>query len=142
MDEDGSSGQENMDVDLGKGSRQPSTPKRRRLAPPSIPFGLDRQDFYSLSSPSTCLPQSSDISEAEDEENAREDLWETSEDALLVDLVLDKLKLTKRDWNECARALGQDGRSLGERWRTLVDKGRVGLRYRGADESGSMSDDW
>ncbi|KAL2393244.1 hypothetical protein ABEF93_001783 [Exophiala dermatitidis] len=54
--------------------------------------------------------------------------WTLEDDRMLVETVLEKLKLTKRDWNDCARRLGRDKDSLGRRWSLLVDRGNVGLR--------------
>ena len=56
--------------------------------------------------------------------------WDSEDDSVLVDLVLDKLRLSKRDWEECARVLGTDGGSLGRRWKEMVGDGEVGLRFR------------
>ncbi|MCJ1400012.1 hypothetical protein MMC11_003215 [Xylographa trunciseda] len=125
-----------------------STPKRQRLAPPCMPLGLERRDFFALQP--TPLPNffsqpqyniyrpSEDLSPplqvgegvcvakfgAEVEE------WDSEDDSVLVDLVLDKLRLSKRDWEECARVLGTDGGSLGRRWKELVGDGEVGLKFR------------
>ncbi len=56
--------------------------------------------------------------------------WTAEDDRALVDLVLEKLNLTKKEWDECAIRLGKDGdgASLGKRWADLVGSGRVGLR--------------
>lgn len=52
--------------------------------------------------------------------------WSTEEDQHLIKLVLDKIKLSQRDWDECARQMGRAG--AGDRWKSLVGEGRVGLR--------------
>ena len=57
-------------------------------------------------------------------------IWDTEDDRKLVDLVLEKLKLSKKEWNECARVLGTDEKSLGKRWKVLIDEGQVGLKFR------------
>ncbi|MCJ1257929.1 hypothetical protein MMC24_005757 [Lignoscripta atroalba] len=116
----------------------PKTPtKRVRLAPPSLPLGLSRADFYGLREP---LPPSSiphphpqpeqseqpldaDLS---DDDGPKE--WDSTADTLLVDLILEKLKLTRKDWDHCAKILGKDKASLGRRWKFLVGEGEVGLR--------------
>ncbi|PGH01974.1 hypothetical protein GX51_04906 [Blastomyces parvus] len=56
--------------------------------------------------------------------------WTTADDNRLVSLVLQKLKLSRRDWTECARRMGKehDHDSVGRRWRALVGEGNVGLR--------------
>ncbi|KAL2269932.1 hypothetical protein VTJ83DRAFT_2116 [Remersonia thermophila] len=56
------------------------------------------------------------------------ELWSTEEDRILVELVLEKLKLTKSDWQDCARSLGKDRSSVGRRWKTLMVNGDVGLK--------------
>lgn len=57
--------------------------------------------------------------------------WSHADDKALVDVVVDKLRLKKGDWDECARLLGADnGASLGRRWRELVGEGCVGLKFR------------
>jgi hypothetical protein len=56
------------------------------------------------------------------------ELWSTEEDRILVELVLEKLKLTKSDWQDCARSLGKDRGSVGRRWKTLMVNGDVGLK--------------
>ncbi|EHY57416.1 hypothetical protein HRR83_002902 [Exophiala dermatitidis] len=62
------------------------------------------------------------------EANEESEEWTLEDDRMLVETVLEKLKLTKRDWNDCARRLGRDKDSLGRRWSLLVDRGNVGLR--------------
>jgi len=59
---------------------------------------------------------------------SRDGEWTPEDDTLLVDIVLEKLKLTKKDWNECARKMGKDNDSVGKRWKALVGEGEVGLR--------------
>jgi hypothetical protein len=54
--------------------------------------------------------------------------WTAEDDQKLVEIVLEKLKLSKRDWEECARRIGKDNDSVGKRWRALVGEGNVGLR--------------
>jgi hypothetical protein len=134
--------------------------RRRLPGPTHIPFGLERSDFAdlednpfttpctffsppvlqtrSLNSPfpqpnnHPSTPLSSSISPADNEDEDDEDasFWTPLDDAQLVTLVLEKLKLSKKDWDECARVLGAEGEggSLGKRWRSLLDEGRVGLK--------------
>ena len=118
------------------------TPKRHRKAPLSMPLGLSAEDFNTLE----------DLSEARDEQislpppgpqvgdsnNSNEprsrdefENWTVADDRLLVETVLEKLKLSKREWNDCARRLGKDMDTLGKRWKMLVVEGNVGLRRGG-----------
>jgi hypothetical protein len=112
----------------------PSTPKRRRFAPEILPLGLERSDFHTLhlqnvtSSQENILQSVEGSSEAQD--GGKDGGWTTEEDRLLVELVLEKLKLTKSDWQDCARSLGKDRGSIGKRWKSLMGNGDVGLRSR------------
>jgi hypothetical protein len=119
---------------------RPSTPKRMRVAPEVLPLGLDRADFQSLQRLSqrggSAEPQTSETeseSETKDSDDAEtkgegEDEWSTEEDRILVELVLEKLKLTRSDWQDCARSLGKDRGSVGRRWKSLMGAGDVGLK--------------
>lgn len=124
-DDDDASAVEEDDDDNG-----PRTPKRARLlAPPVLPLGLERGDFHSLLAPSS--PQDNEVRESiEGSDQQRSDFWSTEEDRLLVELVLEKLKLTKSDWQDCARSLGKDRASVGRRWKSLMGAGEVGLKHR------------
>jgi hypothetical protein len=62
--------------------------------------------------------------------------WTIDDDRVLVETVLEKLQLSKRAWNDCARKLGKDKDSLGRRWRLLVDEGEVGLKKVGIRRGG------
>jgi hypothetical protein len=114
----------------------PSTPKRMRLAPEVLPLGLERGDFHTLHLSS--LPQQQEtniIPSIESREvmragQAAAEEWSTEEDRLLVELVLEKLKLSKSDWVDCARSLGKDKHSVGKRWKSLMVSGDVGLKHR------------
>ncbi|OIW35255.1 hypothetical protein CONLIGDRAFT_676181 [Coniochaeta ligniaria NRRL 30616] len=110
---------------------RPATPKRARIAPEVIPLGLERSDFHTLHANGGGLfgddlaPQvegSDVIVEADGEK------WSTEDDRILVELVLEKLKLSKSDWQDCARSLGKDRSSLGRRWKSLMINGDVGLK--------------
>ncbi|KAI9894464.1 MAG: hypothetical protein M1814_003222 [Vezdaea aestivalis] len=100
-----------------------STPKRPRIAPEVLPMGLERSDFEALdqATPSRQNEQSPTLDED----------WSTEEDRVLVEMVLEKLKLSKTDWSECARSLGKDRGSIGKRWKDLVGEGSVGLKKKG-----------
>ena len=107
------------------------TPKRQRRAPPSLPLGLSRSDFQTLP-PSLDHTQADPVLETGNTTDAGSDDDQRLEDNdhALVELVLAKLHLSRRDWDECAAELGTDARSLGRRWRYLVGEGEVGLRFR------------
>jgi hypothetical protein len=108
----------------------PSTPKRMRLAPQVLPLGLERSDFLRLEMGEDSSASTED--KFDDAENGDEDeLWSSAEDRLLVELVLEKLKLSKSDWQDCARSLGKDRGSVGRRWKSLIGGGEVGLKGRG-----------
>ncbi|KAK2749832.1 hypothetical protein FQN57_005246 [Myotisia sp. PD_48] len=68
--------------------------------------------------------------------------WTSEDDGRLVELVLDKLKLSKRDWTECARRMGKDHDSVGKRWRALVGEGNVGLRRGRRMVRGRIDETW
>ncbi|KAK7924499.1 hypothetical protein PG985_006553 [Apiospora marii] len=107
---------------------RPSTPKRARIAPEVIPLGLERSDFHNLHNG----PQESneEATSSETEVEADGEMWSTEDDRILVELVLEKLKLTKSDWQDCARSLGKDRSSIGRRWKSLMVSGDVGLKTR------------
>ena len=124
-----------------------ATPKRRRLVPLAMPLGLSASDFESLNMPPGYGPQPSHpVGSTEtwqqhhsstepamdcvmhDAEGENVPYWDASDDLALVSLLLDKLRVSKRDWNECARILGKDKDSLSRRWRYLIGNGNLGLR--------------
>lgn len=112
----------------------PRTPKRARLAPEHLPLGLQRTDFHalhldSLRSNDEVLPSvETEIGGMGERKTGEE--WSNEEDRMLVELVLDKLKLSKSDWQDCARSLGKDRKGVDKRWRSLVGNGDVGLKQR------------
>ncbi|KAG4218412.1 hypothetical protein PC116_g33108, partial [Phytophthora cactorum] len=114
----------------GEASARPSTPKRARLAPEVIPLGLGRRDFHNLhSSSSSSIREENSMTEGtEVEVEADGERWSKEDDRILVELVLEKLKLSKTDWQDCARSLGKDRSSIGRRWRSLMINGDVGLK--------------
>ena len=123
---------------------QPHTPKRSRIAPEILPLGLERSDYHTLhgaskpqhNSTNNPEPQGTDVVLEADGE-----LWSTEEDRILVELVLEKLKLTKSDWQDCARSLGKDRNSVGRRWKSLLVNGDVGLK-RGVRARGRIHGTW
>ncbi|EZG06195.1 hypothetical protein H106_03980 [Trichophyton rubrum CBS 735.88] len=68
--------------------------------------------------------------------------WTTEDDGRLVELVLEKLKLSKRDWNDCARRMGKNHDSVGRRWKALVGEGNVGLRRGRRMVRGRIDESW
>lgn len=113
----------------------PSTPKRMRFAPEALPLGLERSDFKVLA-PAPAIEGDADAdAEAEGTEE-----WTTEDDRVLVELVLEKLKLTKSDWQDCARSLGRDRGSVGKRWKSLMGAGDVGLK--GRTRRGKICSTW
>lgn len=100
----------------------PSTPKRSRIAPARVPLGLERSDFHGLHEAS--LPQQPDANNNNDND------WTAEDDRMLVELVLEKLRLSKADWQDCARSLGKDRHALSRRWKSLVLDDEVGLKRR------------
>jgi hypothetical protein len=132
----------------------PHTPKRSRIAPEVLPLGLERSDYHSLhssfSSDNGGIPtdrnqhdpdgdpgrQGTDVVVEADGET-----WSTEEDRILVELVLEKLKLTKSDWQDCARSLGKDRGSVGRRWKSLMINGDVGLK-RASHRRGRIHGTW
>lgn len=110
----------------------PTTPKRMRCAPEVLPLGLERSDFHDLELHAIEHSQSQEVARKGDSQDAEPEQppseWSTAEDRLLVELVLEKLKLTKSDWQDCARSLGRDKGSVGRRWKSLMGSGEVGLK--------------
>ncbi|ESZ99180.1 hypothetical protein SBOR_0438 [Sclerotinia borealis F-4128] len=126
--------------------QEPSTPKRRRrIAPEVLPLGLERSDFHTLrlaemenvggdeafvfKAGGSSQHIESETQRGEGEEKDGEE-WSTEEDRMLVELVLEKLKLSKSDWQDCARSLGKDRGGVGKRWKSLMGAGEVGLKGR------------
>lgn len=153
--EDPSHGEEDVDSDLDIAESQPpppsddqpappSTPKRARIAPEQIPLGLERSDFHAVhllnngggeegngSKPGTDVQVEADGAE-----------WSAEDDRVLVELVLDKLKLSKTEWEDCARSLGMDRHSVNRRWKSLMMEGDVGLRTRGGSRRAKLHATW
>lgn len=122
---------------------RPQTPPRSRIAPEVIPLGLDRSDYHALHAnnaknerqqPATA-PGTDVVVEADGEP------WSSEEDCILVELVLDKLKLTKTDWQDCVRSMGKDRKSVGTRWKSLMVNGDVGLKSK-SNRQGGIHGTW
>ncbi|CEJ60303.1 hypothetical protein PMG11_08881 [Penicillium brasilianum] len=143
--------EEDSDADFG---RPISTPKRRRHIPYELPLGLSSTDFYSLHSPPItqsppsparrAMPQVPEtvaridpdavlpsIEEPDEPSKTAPEAWTEDEDQRLIEVVLEKFRLSQQEWDECARQVGrQNGADIGRRWHSLVGEGRVGLRRR------------
>ncbi|KAJ5983536.1 hypothetical protein N7481_005635 [Penicillium waksmanii] len=135
---------------------RPSTPKRQRHVPYELPLGLSSTDFYSLHSPpitqSPPSPAQRRLDQRLQEFGARvdpdaplpsieeadasapapalsADEWSAEEDQRLLQLVLERFRLSQKEWDECARQMGRQTTSdVGRRWHSLVTGGRIGLR--------------
>ncbi|KAL6233855.1 hypothetical protein BDW75DRAFT_214104 [Aspergillus navahoensis] len=68
--------------------------------------------------------------------------WTSDDDDRLVQLVLEKFQLSQRDWDECARRMGKDYASVGQRWEVLIGEGNVGLRRGGRRVRKAIHGDW
>ncbi|OHE97836.1 hypothetical protein CORC01_06871 [Colletotrichum orchidophilum] len=111
----------------------PSTPKRARIAPEVIPLGLERSDYHTLhllNGDGVNMNHSSmeETQGSNVEVEADGEPWSAEEDRILVELVLEKLKLSKTEWQDCARSLGKDRNCLSRRWKSLMVQGDVGLK--------------
>ncbi|PTB64166.1 hypothetical protein BBK36DRAFT_1124308 [Trichoderma citrinoviride] len=107
----------------------PSTPKRARISPEQLPLGLERADFHNVhllegGDQSARKPGTDVQVEADGAE------WSVEDDRVLVELVLEKLKLSKMEWQDCARSLGKDRHSVNRRWKSLVMNGDIGVKTR------------
>lgn len=100
----------------------PSTPKRPRLTPEVLPMGLERSDFLALQ------PEEESDEKKTESSNGGHENWTDEDDRILVELVLEKMKLSKSEWQDCARSLGKDRGSVGRRWKSLMGAGEVGLK--------------
>ncbi|KAI1358741.1 hypothetical protein F5Y08DRAFT_321118 [Xylaria arbuscula] len=105
----------------------PTTPKRARIAPADLPRGLERADYHELHEPTEeeTRKEGTEVEEEEDGER-----WSLEDDRVLVELIFEKLKLSKSEWQECARRVGKSENGVERRWRTLTRNGDVGVRSR------------
>lgn len=113
------------DVDLPP---RPQTPKRARIAPEVLPLGLERSDYHELHRDGVFKDDDNTAEGTDVVVEADGESWSTEDDRMLVELVLEKLKLSKSDWQDCARSLGKDRSSVGRRWKSLMINGDVGLK--------------
>ncbi|KAK1837314.1 hypothetical protein QBC39DRAFT_377587 [Podospora conica] len=107
---------------------RPTTPKRARVAPEVIPLGLERSDYHELHRDGVFGEEERRAEGTGVVVEADGEPWSTEEDRILVELVLEKLKLSKEEWQDCARSLGKDRSSVGRRWKSLMIAGDVGLK--------------
>ncbi|KAM0437501.1 hypothetical protein ACHAPT_001864 [Fusarium lateritium] len=111
----------------------PSTPKRTRIAPEQLPLGLERSDFHRMH-----VGQSDNATQNNNDNDSAEkgdDEWTAEDDRVLIELVLEKLKLSKTEWQDCARNLGRDRHAVNRRWKSLILNGDVGLKTRSGRRS-------
>ncbi|OBT67532.1 hypothetical protein VE03_03710 [Pseudogymnoascus sp. 23342-1-I1] len=114
----------------------PRTPKRSRGVPARMPLGLVREDFERLHDAHQYRSETGEadalgivggpvgetsglVEEGEGEGDEGE--WTDEEDRVLVELVLQKLRLSRREWMDCAKMVGRDRGSVGKRWKSLVE---------------------
>ncbi|TLD13977.1 uncharacterized protein PgNI_03126 [Pyricularia grisea] len=117
----------------------PQTPKRARIAPAIVPLGLGRADFHNVHEPQQ-QQRGRDGTEVEVEVDGEE--WSAEDDRILVELVLEKLRLSKEEWQDCARSMGRDKASLGRRWKSLMAHGDVGLKSNSRSRRGRIHGTW
>lgn len=130
----------------------PSTPKRMRVAPETMPLGLERRDFETLhdshqytsdtNALGFCLPRPRNLEEEMDNGRNISIDWSSEEDRQLVELVLGKMRLNKSDWQDCSRTLGRDSGNIKARWNSLLGDGEVGLNSRARGERRTKSATW
>ncbi|KFY41474.1 hypothetical protein V495_04912 [Pseudogymnoascus sp. VKM F-4514 (FW-929)] len=131
----------------------PRTPKRSRAVPEMMPLGLVREDFERLHNAHQYRSEGreedalgivggpvGEMSEVVEEGDEGE--WTDEEDRVLVELVLQKLRLSRREWMDCAKMVGRDRESVGRRWKSLVGGGEVGLKRRGRERGGWTARRW
>jgi hypothetical protein len=144
---------EDGDVDMATREARDrfSTPKRQKRAPSELPLGLAIADFESLEESVTqtrtdrITPQPDDqpiLPSIELPQEGESSDWTAEDDQKLIEIVLEKLKLSKRDWEECARRIGKDNASVGKRWRALVGEGNIGLRRGRRMVRGRLDECW
>lgn len=108
----------------------PSTPKRARIAPEQLPLGLERSDFHHVHLLQGDSPEDANKPGTNVEVEADGEQWSAEDDRILVELVLEKLKLSKTEWQDCARSLGKDRQAANRRWKSLIMNGEIGLKTR------------
>ncbi|EGR50817.1 uncharacterized protein TRIREDRAFT_104762 [Trichoderma reesei QM6a] len=98
----------------------------------TLPLGLERSDFHTvhLLEGRSLLDQSARKPGTDVQVEADGAEWSVEDDRVLVELVLEKLKLSKMEWQDCARSLGRDRHSVNRRWKSLVMNGDIGVKTR------------
>ncbi|KAI1419076.1 hypothetical protein F5Y12DRAFT_779797 [Xylaria sp. FL1777] len=114
-------------VDSRQATTNPTTPKRARIAPADLPRGLERSDFHELHEPTEEEIRKEGTGVEEEEDGER---WSLEDDRILVELIFEKLKLSKSEWQECARRVGKSENGVERRWRTLTRNGDIGVKSR------------
>ncbi|KAK2032604.1 hypothetical protein LX32DRAFT_636143 [Colletotrichum zoysiae] len=124
----------------------PATPKRARIAPEIIPLGLGRSDYHTLHLLNGGDGVNGNNTEEEQGTNVEVEAdgepWSAEEDRILVELVLEKLQLSKTEWQDCARSLGKDRNCLSRRWKSLMLQGEVGLKGRRSSRRTKLHGTW
>ncbi|KAF6818607.1 DNA-binding protein [Colletotrichum sojae] len=120
----------------------PSTPKRARIAPEALPLGLERSDFHTLHNADDASFTAEQAQGSNIEIEADGERWSAEDDRILVELVLEKLKLSKTEWQDCARSLGKDRNCLSRRWKSLMLQGEVGLKGRRSSRRSKIHGTW
>ncbi|GAP82688.1 putative DNA-binding protein [Rosellinia necatrix] len=105
----------------------PTTPKRARIAPADLPRGLERSDYHGLHEPAEEEVRKEGTGVEEEEDGER---WSVEDDRVLVELICEKLKLSKSEWQECARRVGKSENGVERRWRSLIRSGDIGVKSR------------
>lgn len=139
MDAEGELDAENLAMPLSSSSlgsssspppQAPATPKRARISPEQLPLGLERADFHDMHLLDGHNNNNTDKPGTDVQVEADGSAWSVEDDRVLVELVLEKLKLSKMEWQDCARSLGKDRHSVNRRWKSLVMHGDVGVKTR------------
>ena len=82
-------------------------------------------DFGPRIDPEAVLPSI----EEPDELSTSSEEWSSEEDQHLLELVLEKFRLSQQEWDECARLVGRTNNAdVSRRWNSLVGEGRIGLQ--------------
>lgn len=121
----------------------PSTPKRQRLCPPTLPLGLSRADFSALQAEAAAIPipstplrrrhhlpthQNKTSTPTPTSPSSSSSASYSPDSHALISLILQKLHLSQSDWDSCAHGKNN---SIGEHFRILLGNEGVGLRRGG-----------
>jgi len=100
-----------------------NTPHPAALPEPAVASTSNALQLSELHQPSPHQESSQmemEITPTTQADNSARD-WSNAEDRLLVEMVLQKMRLSPRDWADCARSLGRDPRTVGNRWEMIVE---------------------